>query len=266
MSQGINTGTSVSADQIERIVREVLASLSVANSTQAALTQDRVVEIPQATLTVTNSVHSNSVHSNSGHSNVLHLSVPVLSLDTLRTLAKDTKEIAVLPTTLVTPAAKDFLKEKGIAWNRASSPKVAAQPSPAGVASSEKKTEVLPTKRLFVTGSVLWLRNLEKQLCPKANLVDQVQIDDAAAIRAVAQAIRNQASSAIAIVKAPHSALWQAARDEALRPAIISQWSDLAEVFREVPTNMLIVPANRWNIAGSANIARKFQEHIQANR
>jgi hypothetical protein len=33
MSQGINTGTSVSADQIERIVREVLASLSVANST-----------------------------------------------------------------------------------------------------------------------------------------------------------------------------------------------------------------------------------------
>ena len=266
MSQGINTGTSVSADQIERIVREVLASLSVANSTQAAMTQDRVVEIPQATLTVTNSVHSNSVHSNSGHSNVLHLSVPVLSLDTLRTLAKDTKEIAVLPTTLVTPAAKDFLKEKGIAWNRASSPKVAAQPSPAGVASSEKKTEVLPTKRLFVTGSVLWLRNLEKQLCPKANLVDQVQIDDAAAIRAVAQAIRNQASSAIAIVKAPHSALWQAARDEALRPAIISQWSDLAEVFREVPTNMLIVPANRWNIAGSANIARKFQEHIQANR
>ena len=261
MSQGINTGTSVSADQIERIVREVLASLSVANSTQAALTQDRVVEIPQATLTVTNSVHSNS-----GHSNVLHLSVPVLSLDTLRTLAKDTKEIAVLPTTLVTPAAKDFLMEKGIAWNRASSPKVAAQPSPAGVASSEKKTEVLPTKRLFVTGSVLWLRNLEKQLCPKANLVDQVQIDDAAAIRAVAQAIRNQASSAIAIVKASHSALWQAARDEALRPAIISQWSDLAEVFREVPTNMLIVPANRWNIAGSANIARKFQEHIQANR
>jgi len=47
---------------------------------------------------------------------------------------------------------------------------------------------------------------------------------------------------------------------------LISQWSDLAEVFREVPTNMLIVPATRWNIAGSANIARKFQEHIQANR
>jgi len=97
-------------------------------------------------------------------------------------------------------------------------------------------------------------------------LVDQVQIDDAAAVRSVAQAIRAGSKSAIAIVKAPHSTLWQAARDEALRPALVSQWSDLAEVLREVPTNMLIVPATRWNIAGSANIARKFLEFIQAKR
>lgn len=91
-------------------------------------------------------------------------------------------------------------------------------------------------------------------------------MDDAATVRSVAQAIRGGVGSTIAIVKAPHATLWQAARDEALRPAIISQWSDLAEVLREVPTNMLIVPSTRWNIAGTANIARKFLEHIQANR
>jgi hypothetical protein len=256
MSQAPKVSPSISAEQVERIVREVLATLSMGNGTSVPVQKNDSVPAAQPIATATGSAPSNGVH----------LNVSVLSLDSLRSLAKDTKAITVLPSTLVTPAAKDFLREKGIAWTRTSGVAAATHQTISVTASNEKKTEVLPTKRLFVTGSVLWLRNLEKQLCTKANLVDQVQIDDAAAVRAVAQAVRNGASGAIAIVKAPHSTLWQAARDEALRPALISQWSDLAEVFREVPTNMLIVPATRWNIAGSANIARKFQEHIQANR
>jgi hypothetical protein len=256
MSQAPSAPPSLSTEPIERIGRQVRESLAVGKSTLATASKTEPIPTIQPITTVNGNEHSSGVH----------LNVPVLSLDSLRSLSKDTQAITVPASTLVTPAAKDFLKEKGIAWARANSVAAPTHQTTAGVASSEKKTEVSPTKRLFVTGSVLWLRNLEKQLCPKANLVDQVQIDDAAAVRAVAQAIRGGASSAIAIVKAPHSTLWQAARDEALRPAMISQWSDLAEVFREVPTNMLIVPANRWNIAGSANIARKFQEHIQSSR
>jgi len=256
MSTAPKVSSSVSAEQVERIVREVLASLSVANSTPASTHKNEPLQVARPTASATGNEPSNSVH----------LNVSVLSLDSLRSLAKDTKAITVPQSTLVTPAAKDILREKGIAWTRTSNVAAAASQTISGVATNEKKFDVSPSKRLFVTGSVLWLRNLEKQLCPKAHHVDQVQIDDAAAVRAVAQAIRGGASSAIAIVKAPHSTLWQAARDEALRPAMISQWSDLAEVFREVPTNMLIVPATRWNIAGSANIARKFQEHIQASR
>jgi hypothetical protein len=256
MSTAPKVSSSVSAEQVERIVREVLASLSVGNGTSAPLQKNDSVPAVQPIATARASEPSSSVH----------LNVPVLSLDSLRVLAKDTRSITVSQSTLVTPAAKDFLKEKGITWTRSSTVAAATSQTITEVATNEKKTEVSPSKRLFVTGSVLWLRNLEKQLCPKANRVDQVQIDDAAAVRAVAQAIRSGASSALAIVKAPHSTLWQAARDEALRPAMISQWSDLAEVLREVPTNMLIVPATRWNIAGAANIARKFQEHIQSSR
>jgi hypothetical protein len=118
----------------------------------------------------------------------------------------------------------------------------------------------------LVTGSVLWLRTLEKQLCPKSSQIDQVQLDDASSLRAVAQAIRNGTPAAIAVVKAPHATLWQAARDEALRPSIVSQWSDLTEVLQEVPTNLLILSASRWNTAGTANIARKFIDHLRANR
>jgi hypothetical protein len=210
----------------------------------------------------------------------MHLNVPVLSLDSLRSVPSGTRQITVLSTALVTPAAKDWLKEKGIGWTRivptASSPvtgKSLATGNPSGpspsVASSEflqKNNMETEPKRVLVTGSVLWLRTLEKQLCPKSSQIDQVQFDDAASLRAVSQAIRNGAPAAIAVVKAPHATLWQAARDEALRPSIVSQWSDLAEVLREVPTNLLILSASRWNTAGTANIARKFIEHIRANR
>lgn len=255
MSQAPNASTSFTALEIERIVREVLSSLASEGTSQGISLQS-----PAKIVSTAVAVKSASVGQ-------VRLSVPVLSLESLRTLSKDTKEIVLSKSVLVTPAAKDFLREKGIAWSISSELDVNATAIANGSeVNSEKKLDDSAPKPLFVTGSVLWLRNLEKQLCPKASFVDQVQIDDAAAVRSVAQAIRAGANSAIAIVKAPHSTLWQAARDEALRPALVSQWSDLMDVLREVPTNMLIVPATRWNIAGAANIARKFLEFIQANR
>jgi hypothetical protein len=225
-------------------------------------------------------VKSNAAEPRPQSIDAMHLNAPVLSLDSLRSVPSGTKQITVSSTALVTPAAKDWLKEKGIGWTRmvptASSPGTGKSPVASNtsglstsVASSEnlqKNTMETESKRVLVTGSVLWLRTLEKQLCPKSSQIDQVQFDDAASLRAVAQAIRNGAPAAIAVVKAPHATLWQAARDEALRPSIVSQWSDLTEVLQEVPTNLLILPASRWNTAGTANIARKFIDHIRAHR
>jgi hypothetical protein len=257
MSQAANRSIEISASQIEQIVRRVLASISAEIQTAAK----------QPAANPAGSIPVDPV-ANAVTPSRMHLSVGVLSLESLRSLPKDVKEITVLANALVTPAAKDYLREKRIAWTRSSPSESSLAKSDAGgpVATTQKNSSDSSSKRLFVTGSVLWLRNLERQLCPKATLVDQLQMDDAATVRSVAQAIRGGVGSTIAIVKAPHATLWQAARDEALRPAIISQWSDLAEVLCEVPTNMLIVPSTRWNIAGTANIARKFLEHIQANR
>lgn len=276
MSPSANSKLDLSSIDIERIVREVLASVLPAMPASGAS--------PSAASSATTSATASGI-SNAGETmpqsiDAMHLNVPVLSLDSLRSVPSGTRQITVLSTALVTPAAKDWLKEKGIGWTRivptASSPvtgKSLATGNPSGpspsVASSEflqKNNMETEPKRVLVTGSVLWLRTLEKQLCPKSSQIDQVQFDDAASLRAVSQAIRNGAPAAIAVVKAPHATLWQAARDEALRPSIVSQWSDLAEVLREVPTNLLILSASRWNTAGTANIARKFIEHIRANR
>jgi hypothetical protein len=261
MSHQPGTSLQLNAKQIEQIVRDVLASLTKHGDVQVSSAQSSAPPLSNPTTAVGNETTGS-----------FHISAPVISLDVLRSMPMGTKQITVAQSVLITPAAKDFLKDKGISWTTAaaeapkSSPALRAiEPSALDSTAVKNPTGSL-SKRLFITGSVLWLRNLENQLCPKATVVDEVQIDDAAAIRSVAQAFGKGASHAVAIVKAPHATLWQAARDEALRPAIISQWSDLAEVFREVPTNLLIVPAMRWSIAGSANITRKFLEHLKANR
>ena len=261
MSHQPGSSLQLNAKQIEQIVRDVLASLTKHGDVHESSSHSPIPPVSNSKPAVGNETTGS-----------FHVSAAVISLDVLRTLPMGTKQITVAQSVLITPAAKDFLKDKGISWTIAasespkSSPTLrATEPSALEATAVKNPTDSL-SKRLFVTGSVLWLRNLENQLCPKATFVDEVQIDDAAAIRSVAQAFGKGASHAVAIVKAPHATLWQAARDEALRPAIISQWSDLVEVFREVPTNLLIVPATRWSIAGSANITRKFLEHLKANR
>ena len=280
MSPSANSKLDLSSIDIERIVREVLASVLPAMPAPSANPSANPSAASSAPTSPPAIVKSNAAETRPQSIDSMHLNAPVLSLDSLRSVPSGTKQITVSSTALVTPAAKDWLKEKGIGWTRmvptASSPGTGKSPvasNPSGlstsVASSEnlqKNTMETESKRVLVTGSVLWLRTLEKQLCPKSSQIDQVQFDDAASLRAVAQAIRNGAPAAIAVVKAPHATLWQAARDEALRPSIVSQWSDLTEVLQEVPTNLLILPASRWNVAGTANIARKFIDHIRAHR
>jgi hypothetical protein len=280
MSPSANSKLDLSSIDIERIVREVLASVLPAMPASGTSPSVASIATTSKTTSTTASGKSNAAEPMPQSIEAMHLNAPVLSLDSLRSVPSGTKQITVSSTALVTPAAKDWLKEKGIGWTRiaptASSPVTGKSPAPSnpsGLNTSVASSEILQKndletepKRVLVTGSVLWLRTLEKQLCPKSSQIDQVQFDDAASLRAVSQAIRNGAPAAIAVVKAPHATLWQAARDEALRPSIISQWSDLAEVLREVPTNLLILSASRWNTAGTANIARKFIEHIRANR
>ena len=280
MSPSANSKLDLSSIDIERIVREVLASVLPAMPAATANPSANPSAASSARTSPTAIVKSNAAEPRPQSIDAMHLNAPVLSLDSLRSVPSGTKQITVSSTALVTPAAKDWLKEKGIGWTRmvptASSLGTGKSPvasNPSGLSTSVASSEILQkntmeteTKRVLVTGSVLWLRTLEKQLCPKSSQIDQVQFDDAASLRAVAQAIRNGAPAAIAVVKAPHATLWQAARDEALRPSIVSQWSDLTEVLQEVPTNLLILPASRWNTAGTANIARKFIDHIRANR
>ena len=278
---------------IERIVREVLAALStnelskVATHTnptpvvQASTLRPSTIQSATPQTANTQTGHTQATPASSASEQVYTISDAVVSVQSLTRIPAGTKQLRIARNALVTPAAKDWLHEKRIAWSKENStPSVVTKnPTSKGLFASiatpvdlstqlnsqaPKSSVESATPPVFVTGSVLWLRSLEKQLCPKQTKLDVMQSDDAAAMRAVASAIRAGSRGAVAIVQAPHSALWQAARDESLRPALVSQWGDLEDVFREVPTNVLIIPAKRWNIPGVCNVVRKFAEQIKA--
>ncbi|MEI8212405.1 MAG: hypothetical protein WCI02_09670 [Planctomycetota bacterium] len=234
--------------EIERIVREVLQTILSSQGSALGSAPAVVAAAIPASFTIAESV---------------------VSLESLRALPKEVRHISIGPNAILTPAVRDWCRERSIAIERspvAAAKQIAAPESaPHGnLATEEMKSEAIRPQRLFVSGSALWLKSLEKQLCPKQTRVSELQGDDAGTIRSVAVAIRQGFAGAIAIVSAPHAALWQAARDDALRPVVLSQWSDLADALREVPTNVLIVPAQRWNISGTANIARHYVDYLRS--
>ncbi len=235
---------NVNPSEIERIVREVLKSMAASPLAPA--------------LANTNQSIANT------HPDPVSLRESVIGLEALRGIPSGSTLIQVSSKAVVTPAARDWLRERGVAIARGGA--IATKPAVATastVTAQPENTSVSTSMpRLFIAGAVDWLPGLSKQLCPKQTKVADRVADDASVVRAIAVAIRSGHRSGLALVDAPHSALWQSARDDMLRPAVVSQWSDLAEIFREVPVNLLIVPSKRWGVAGAANIARRFLVHV----
>jgi hypothetical protein len=186
----------------------------------------------------------------------------VVGLDSLRPFPPHATHLRVASRALITPAARDWCREKRISIVRgeAAPPTQQANPPIAQAVPASRADAAIKT--LFVTGTADWVGLLSKQLCSKRVHVDASPSDDATAMRGVADALRRGHRGGLAIVSSPYSCLWQAARDEALRPACVSQWSDLPDILREVPTNVLIVSSQRWSVAGVANIARRFLSHL----
>jgi hypothetical protein len=235
---------NVNPSEIERIVREVLKSMAAPVLAPALANANQSIATTQP--------------------NSVSLRESVIGLEALRGIPAGATAIQVSSKAVVTPAARDWLRDRGVTIARGGS--IATKPAVAtasAVTAQPANTSVATSMpRLFIAGAVDWLPGLSKQLCPKQTKVADRVADDASVVRAIAVAIRSGHRSGLALVDAPHSTLWQSARDDLLRPAVVSQWSDLAEIFREVPVNLLIVPSKRWGVAGAANIARRFLVHV----
>lgn len=223
---------SPTAIEIEAIVRRVLSTLTAIGAQSNGANGEKSVQ-----------------------SNRLSLTDQVISLQSLKNRLAGIQVLEVGTAAILTPAAKDYCRELRVELVRgALSEKSIANPVPSSSARPQ---------RLVVVGSATWMSSISKQLCSKQASVIEKSADDATAMRTIAEKLRSGHQAGVAIVQSPHAACWQAARDDRVRPAVIAHWSDLDEVLREVPVNVLVLSSKSWNVPSACNVARRFFQHLQ---
>ena len=222
------------ASEIETIVRRVLSTLTA--------------------------IGAQSHSEKSVPSNRLSLTDQVISLQSLKNRLAGIQVLEVGRAAVLTPAAKDYCREFRVEIVRVEIVRGAI-----GENSSMNSSPIALARpqRLVVAGSTNYMTSISKQLCSKQAAVIDKSADDASAMRTIAEKLRTGHQAGVAIVESPHAACWQAARDDQLRPAVIAQWSDLDDVLREVPVNVLVLSSKSWNIPSACNVARRFFQHLQ---
>jgi hypothetical protein len=234
---------SISASEIEIIVRRVLSSLLASDPTVVQQSASSVLVIDDAVVTV----------------------------QSLANRLKGMSSLQVRHNAVVTPAVRDLCRESKVTIIK-SGPNASSQSSiqsaplvgdTPNAATSNRFPTTAASQPLLIAGSAPWLVGMAKQLCPKQALVSERAVDDASALREIATGIRNGHRVGLLIANAPHATCWQAARDDRLRPAVLSQWNDIAHVLAELPVNTIILSSSKWNIPSACNVARHVFEHLQ---
>ena len=227
------------ASEIETIVRRVLSTLTA--------------------------IGAQSHSEKSVLSNRLSLTDQVISLQSLKNRLAGIQVLEVGRTAVLTPAAKDYCRELRVELDRVEIVRNEIVRNAIGETSSMNSSPIALARpqRLVVAGSTNYMTSISKQLCSKQAAVIDKSADDATAMRTIAEKLRTGHQAGVAIVESPHAACWQAARDDRLRPAVIAHWSDLDDVLREVPVNVLVLSSKSWNIPSACNVARRFFQHLQ---
>lgn len=154
----------------------------------------------------------------------------VISLESLRKLPLDCKAIEVSAKAVITPAVKDWLREKGIAIVR------------------EERRTVKPVSEapIAVLGTAPYLSVLKQALCPKQCHVEDTSRDATQCLRDVRASLRQQRRLAWLLVDNPYAEMWQASRDDTLRSVVVRDHSELVEALQQVPANLIIASWKAW--------------------
>ncbi len=188
-------------------------------------------------------------------------------------------ELRVSMKSVVTPAVRDLLKSKNIRVVRDDLPTHAGSQALADFVASSSTTSQLksastlgsvpdvqsPIQPILIAGQASWYSSLKRPLCPKATKLTDIATDDASALRTISTGLREGHKAGVLIAVSPHNVCWQAARDEKLRPIVVSDWSELNSILAEVPTNLLILSQRKWNAPSTINVIRAFSKHLRTH-
>jgi len=223
---------NINSAEIESIVRRVLATLIDSGTSVVS------IEPKSSTLSFVDNV---------------------VSVSMLKNRLSGIKVLEIAQSAVLTPAARDYVRECKVEIVRG------PIKTDDNIVANEtfKETASGRPQRLIVAGTAVWMPAIAKQLCSKQAKVCSTSVDDTAALRSVADGLRAGHQAAVMMVHSPHATCWQAARDETLRPAVVSNWTELNDVLREVPVNVLVLSTKAWNLPSTCNTARQFFQHLQ---
>lgn len=154
----------------------------------------------------------------------------VISLESLRKLPKDCKAIEVSAKAIITPAVKDWLREKGISIVR-----------------EERRSGKLNSSApIVVLGTAPYLSVLKQALCPKQCQVEDTSRDATQCLRDVRLALQHQRRLAWLLVESPYAEMWQASRDDAMRSVVVRDHQEMVEALQQVPANLIIASWKAW--------------------
>ncbi len=185
----------------------------------------------------------------------------VVSIQLIKNRLMGIEVLEIDQSAVVTPSARDYIRECKVMVARCRTSESNRSTESWHVESV--RPDVVRLQRLIVAGTAPWMSSVAKQLCPRQAKICSGSADDASALRAITAGLQAGHQAGVVIVHSPHATCWQAARDESLRPAVVASWTELSDVLREVPANVLILSAKTWNVPSACNSARRFFQHLQ---
>lgn len=222
---------STDANQIELIVREVLARIA----------QPTKLELPAA---------QNAMESEKKNDE-LELMANVISVQSIDGKLKDLKQVRVRQQAVVTPAALDMLRAAKVRLVRG------AKANPTGTGLAELKPRPAALAVFAQTGLV---EILKKQLCPRRALV---ALADEEAGQVVARLLKcfSEGHRLGVVITESSFDLNMAVNRQGWRGVRIASWSDFQIALREAAPDVWVLDSRQWNIPAINNVCNRIYEN-----
>ncbi len=233
--------TSVDAQFVDRIVREVMRRLTLTPTSAASLPAPPPASSVATSSPATSSPATSSLATSSPPAGTVVLQERIVAVAQLEGKLQGTQRLIVRSDAIVTPSARDLLQEKKIRWERA----VGELAGPAAIGLLSSADGTAPAQRL---ADALPIDALQWQVCRD---IDQV-------VRLLQHASPSRPTLALTLTSHWASLVCQANRHASIRAVAITDSAALEQACAQLDVNLLVLDPTRLAEAEILTLARLY--------
>lgn len=231
---------STDANQIELLVREVMARLAQQSAAQPVKTEQfKAGEV--SAMTTAASPPSNDE---------LELMASVISVQSLEGKLKGIRLVRIRPSAVITPAARDVLRDAKVTWVR-------------GVKASSATSDSAPAKgrpaALVVLAAEKYVEPLKKQLCPQRASVSLAEGGVDQTIKRLQLALSSGHRLGVVIAEDSFE-LNMSVNRLGFRGVRIATWDDFQFALKEATPDVWVLDSRQWNVPAMMNVCNRIYD------